>query len=286
MKKKYDFPSFSQALIIIFLFVIMQELVFSIIFVFQSFFSLNASDAAMIIPTNIIVFGGVLFLCLKITGAPFHEMFPLKPASISLLAAMIPFLLGLVILLSELDNLFRMIHPVPDIFQQAIEDILETENTAAGFFLLAILAPVTEEPLFRGAFLRGFTLRYSRRKAIVLQAFLFMLLHVNPWVFASSFTAGLVFGYIFTVTRSLIPVIFGHMTINGAIFLVYNVLHIDIPGFTSADYQKAVFQPWWFDLLGLALIVSGSILLINSLNSVKNRYRDNFDEKVKNAPPG
>jgi membrane protease YdiL (CAAX protease family) len=47
-------------------------------------------------------------------------------------------------------------------------------------FILVIMAPLTEETLCRGLILNGFLKNYSRRKAMIVSALLFALLHLNP----------------------------------------------------------------------------------------------------------
>ena len=46
---------------------------------------------------------------------------------------------------------------------------------------VVIVAPLTEELLFRGVILRGLLLHYSAPKAVIASSLMFGLVHLNPW---------------------------------------------------------------------------------------------------------
>lgn len=80
--------------------------------------------------------------------------------------------------------------------------------------LLVIVAPVTEEVLFRGQFLRGFLGRYSPAVAIGLSAVLFSAIHLNPVQIPATLMLGILSGILFLRTRSVWPSIAAHMLNN------------------------------------------------------------------------
>ncbi|MEM7550735.1 MAG: CPBP family intramembrane glutamic endopeptidase [Bacteroidota bacterium] len=82
------------------------------------------------------------------------------------------------------------------------------------FLMVAIAAPVLEELLFRGVILEGFLKRYRPWKAIFWSAFMFGIIHLNPWQFIPAFAIGIIMGWIYYETRSLIPVILIHFANN------------------------------------------------------------------------
>lgn len=77
-----------------------------------------------------------------------------------------------------------------------------------------LLAPVMEEVLFRGILFRGLTSSYSAKKAVIISAIIFALLHLNPVQLLPAFLLGLFFGFLYMKTNSLGLVILLHFTAN------------------------------------------------------------------------
>ncbi|MGH2404412.1 MAG: lysostaphin resistance A-like protein [bacterium] len=121
--------------------------------------------------------------------------------------------------------------------------------------MLVIVAPLTEELLFRGLILRGLLRHYTARTAIIASAVLFGVFHLNPWQFLGATVLGVLFAWMFVRTGSLHLCIFGHAFANG-VPLIVSVLKVDIVGFTS-ELTGVEFQPLWFDALGLVLSAVG-----------------------------
>ena len=80
--------------------------------------------------------------------------------------------------------------------------------------IMAIIGPLAEELTFRGIIYAG--LRKSGRLlgAIILQALLFGLMHLNFNQMSYAFVLGVAFGILNEVTNSLWPGIIGHFMIN------------------------------------------------------------------------
>jgi len=81
--------------------------------------------------------------------------------------------------------------------------------------LMVVAAPLLEEILCRGIVLKGLLENYSPMKAILISAFFFGLIHMNPWQAVPAFLFGLFVGWVFYKTRSIIPGIIMHATVNG-----------------------------------------------------------------------
>lgn len=77
-----------------------------------------------------------------------------------------------------------------------------------------LLGPILEELVFRGTFLTGMLENYTSRKAIFLTAAFFALVHIKLLQIVPAFFWGLLFGYTFYKTRSIVLVILFHMTVN------------------------------------------------------------------------
>ncbi len=78
-----------------------------------------------------------------------------------------------------------------------------------------IVAPVTEELLFRGFFLKNLS-RVSQRFGIIASAVLFGLWHENIAQFVLAFFVGIFMGYITVKHNSIIPSILAHAAVNTA----------------------------------------------------------------------
>jgi membrane protease YdiL (CAAX protease family) len=177
------------------------------------------------------------------------------------LVVLLPLFVGTQVLSSELDNLTRMVLPMPKMIAEAFEQVLDTKHCWWGTTLgVVVAAPFTEEVLFRGLILRGFLQRYSVTKSIWISALLFGLLHLNPWQFIYSTLLGLLLGWLYLHTRSLGLCIFGHAVNNGMTVVVAG-LGIEIPGYSrGGPGGPAELQPLWLDLAGVLLVLVGFVL--------------------------
>ncbi|WP_332744630.1 CPBP family intramembrane glutamic endopeptidase [Hydrogenophaga sp.] len=79
-----------------------------------------------------------------------------------------------------------------------------------------LLAPVLEEMLFRGIILRAFLLQYPRWAAIWSSALIFGFAHMNVYQFVVASMIGVLLGWLYERTRSLIPCIALHGLYNAA----------------------------------------------------------------------
>lgn len=187
-----------------------------------------------------------------------RDLLPFQRVSLGLLVAMTVTLIGISVLLSEINNLIFWLLPVNSVFERFLVDMLGTREQFFGaLFLLSFVAPLTEEFLFRGLMLNGFSNRYSVRSAIGVSALLFALVHLNPLQFPGAFGLGILFAWWRVHTRSLWGCLWGHALNNGLV-LVIVTLGVEIPGFTTSGAPGHItFQPLWLDLLGAALTIIG-----------------------------
>jgi len=82
-------------------------------------------------------------------------------------------------------------------------------------FTAVIMAPILEELIFRGVILDGLLKKYRATGAIFLSALLFGIVHLNPWQFVGAFLLGLLFGWVYWQTKSLLLTILLHFFNNG-----------------------------------------------------------------------
>jgi membrane protease YdiL (CAAX protease family) len=192
------------------------------------------------------------------TGRSFRDVFPLQPFRVALLLPIVLILLGVILLAAEINAALQVVWPKPESMKEATQGLLGG-SVWVTFLAMVVLAPVTEEFLFRGVILQGFLRNYTRRKAILVSALLFALFHLNPWQFPVAFLLGVVLGWWMTVTRSLLPCLFGH-ALGNSLRLLMSVVERNRVSPSSA----AADPPWPFwlvvALLGTVLLAIGAWL--------------------------
>jgi uncharacterized protein len=87
-------------------------------------------------------------------------------------------------------------------------------NIAAGFFAIAVAAPLVEELLFRGLLQNALGKYLPIWGAIILSSFLFALVHLQPYAIPGLLSLGIAFGYLYHRTGSLRTNILLHMANN------------------------------------------------------------------------
>jgi hypothetical protein len=255
------FPTFGKALGLVVLVLVLQVAVGVMALVLDPTSGTYSQHPLALGVANLLAFGIVIVAATRRSGVGFREPYPLSAVPIGVLALTAVLILGTVILLSDIDNLTRSVFPPPQTLIEAFESILNAaDHPFSSFFLLVVVAPVTEELLFRGLILRGFLANYSKRSAILLSALLFAVMHTNPWQFISAFVAGVLLAWLLIETGSLLPCLFAHAVANGTAYLA-GLMPVEVPGFTDGMGDAVQFQPFWLNALGMALAVGGYVLL-------------------------
>ncbi len=271
MERPKHYPGIAQAVWLLVLFVLLQAGLGGLLWILSGIvqypFFRNPTALAL---ANLVAAGLILMQGFGKTGAPFGEVFPFRSFRASLLVPMALTVAGVHILLSELDNLLRTLLPVPTWVSEMLQELSGGKTSVWGsVFLLAIVAPVTEELLFRGLILRGFVGRYGVKKAVLVSAALFAVVHLNLFQAPMALVLGVLLAWWFIETRSLLPCLFGHALNNSLGLLVSNVLRVEIPGYTGDPSASVRFQPLWFDALGVALAVTGLWLLLRRFRTAR-----------------
>lgn len=92
-----------------------------------------------------------------------------------------------------------------------------------GYLAIGLLAPFAEELVFRGAILKSL-LRSDKLSpwfAIIISAMLFSLTHMNPTQMPHAFVIGILLGWMYWRTGSILPGIAYHWANNSAAYLIY-----------------------------------------------------------------
>ena len=125
-------------------------------------------------------------------------------------------------------NIFVQWFPLEDTLSDTFQGL---SRNAVGIVVLAFFGPLLEEVLFRGA-IQGALMRYFGRPwpAIIVAALVFGVFHMNPVQIVYATLLGVVLGWIYYRTGSLLSVIVGHV-LNNSLAVVTTV------AFSSADEQ-------------------------------------------------
>jgi hypothetical protein len=129
------------------------------------------------------------------------------------------------------------------IMSRFYELLMETMKQLTGgpfwssFLTVAILAPIFEEWLCRGMVLRGLLKKMKPVWAIVISAVFFAVIHGNPWQAVNAFILGLVMGFVYYKTGSLLLTMLIHFVNNGTAVVLSNVESLK-------DYD------YWIDMIG------------------------------------
>jgi len=84
---------------------------------------------------------------------------------------------------------------------------------------VVIVAPIFEEIIFRGIFLKRLALTYSNTKAIIIYSLIFAIVHFNINQSVNVFFIGIIFGIIYVKTKSLTACIWAHF-VNDLVAIV------------------------------------------------------------------
>jgi len=264
---KKNYPTIKNAVLLCLLFLGVQlglGIIFGVYLVFVSLSSDSVILGIIEILIYLFSFGIVIWIGFKKTNKSFNEVFKFKNVSADLWVSAVVLSVGLVIVISELDNLFNFILPMPEIFRDLFASMMAEQTIVVAVISIGIAPAFMEEFLFRGLILDGFAANYSKRKAIIVSALLFGFIHLNPWQFFTGFLFGIVLAWICIETKSIILCVFMHFFNNTLYTLVLRFDDfIPMEGF-NVNFETSEFQPWWFTLSGIALTALGAWLIIKS----------------------
>lgn len=117
-----------------------------------------------------------------------------------------------------------------------------------------ILAPIGEELIYRGIVLRC-SAKISQRFAIFFSAFIFGIMHGNPYQFVLGFLLGIPLAMVTLKTGSVIPAIICHMTNN------FMASVSDVVGYFNEEMSYVIpyiMLPVFF-IVGVILLISAAL---------------------------
>ena len=110
---------------------------------------------------------------------------------------------------------------LPNLVESQFDMIL---SNRWGYLAIGLLAPFAEEVVFRGAVLRSLLdTRLAPWTAIMLSALLFAVGHLNPIQMPHAFIIGMLLGWMYWRTGSILPSMAYHWANNSAAYVIYNI---------------------------------------------------------------
>ena len=134
--------------------------------------------------------------------------------------------------------------------EESERETAQLMSTTGGYAVICLLAPVAEELVFRGAALRTLLAWKPEHRwlMIALSALLFALAHLNPAQLLHPFAIGLLLGWMYERTRSVIPGIIYHWANNTVAYLMFHaypspdIRLVDIFGDNIHEVMAVVFS--------------------------------------------
>jgi membrane protease YdiL (CAAX protease family) len=197
-------------------------------------------------------------LALRATRERSLQFLRLRPFAPALLPAVVLTAVGLAIVLSETDNCFVWLIKLVTGSDMPPPDLIDLSTFPVGAAILLILvAPLSEEYLFRGLILRGFLTRYRWFAAVAMSAVAFAVVHVNLRQGFLALIIGLVFGWWYARTQSVGPGMIGHAIFNGIAWGAAQMPEVTKAFGLNNGQGTNLHVPWWLMLGGLALVALG-----------------------------
>lgn len=219
--EKTSFPSAPQAALLLLAGFLLQYTLGAALYDLRN--SLNITDVQGQALVMLLANGILITAVMHIRGMSHRDL--VHPSKNSLLLTLV-FLVPPVLLLIPLTVLLDLVLidsleavlPVSAWEKQAFATMLAA--TLPAVVATCVIAPAVEEMLFRGILLRSFLEQYPRGIAIGFSALYFGAAHLNIYQFILAFLLGLLLGWLYERSRSLVPCIALHAAVNGSVVVL------------------------------------------------------------------
>lgn len=240
--KNQAYPTYKQTFALLFIWILCTLLA---VMVSMPFFNLEGAIGLSVIYTLSMILTVAAGLAIRENWKLQTASFPLPIILISILA-----ILAVQIIIEPLQRLV----PPSDFVLKLFKDL--QSQPFAFFFLVVIAAPILEELLFREIILNGYLKNYKPLNAILVSSFLFGLIHGNLAQGIGAFALGVLFGWIYWKTNSIIPCIILHAANNLVAF-------VGVINSTEEDMNETM-RTWMDNDLSYALLYVLCIILAAS----------------------
>ena len=172
-----------------------------------------------------------------------------------------------------------------DMPKETLELMTKLLGTPWGYLAVGVLAPVAEEMVFRGAILRRLLeVMGEGRKwfAIIISALLFGALHANGPQFIHAALIGVLLGWMYSRTNSIVPGMLFHWINNTIAFVAYNMIHQAADGKLIDIFQgnqRSVYMALGFSL---CIFLPSLFRLENIISASTQQASSNYDTLIGN----
>lgn len=184
--------------------------------------AINIQDQATFISTSLIISSVLSIIVMIWPMKMFMYKHDLKPSGIGAkyaLLAILAYIIG-----TAGTNVLSALVDLPNIMEAQFNDM---SMNVVGALAISVIAPIAEEVVFRGAIL-GYMLRKGMdfKKAILISALIFGIMHINPAQVPFAFVVGLMLGVIYYKTGNILLTSFVHI-LNNSFATVMTILGED-----------------------------------------------------------
>ncbi len=224
----------------------------------------SALDPLNLAVVELAVFGAVLLAGLAIYARSMPPREALSIAPVRVRVVLLSVIAGLAIQfpLAELANLVQEIQPTPIADQLLARELVTPDgafDALAIIIALVVVAPVTEELVFRGLLLPGLAERYGNAFAVGASALAFGAIHGRFSAMLYATIAGTCLGVVRIWTKSTLPAIALHAASN-AVPLLLPASVVSIRGFNTVS--EDVYH------LPLPLFAGSTVVAVIALASI------------------
>jgi membrane protease YdiL (CAAX protease family) len=207
----------------------------------------------------------VAYLVHRDFGTPWVELVPIRRVSARLIAPVLAMTIGGFVLTVQVVGICRAI--LPDLSAGGPDGLLD-HSLPTQYVGMSLIPAVLEEVLFRGIVLQVLlALDMSERRAIAFSAFLFAVVHFNLVGFPGHFLWGVLVGWMFVRTRSLIPGMLMHAGHNAICVATVHYSSSSLPPGAGGwlGFDRSAMLPALTGWAGLALTVIGVVAFRRAL---------------------
>lgn len=171
-----------------------------------------------------------------------------------------------------------VIEPILNLFPAEYLNSIYKLVSTGGWAILTtvVLAPIMEETLFRGLIQGSISTKYGPTAGILISALIFGLIHGIPQQVVNAFFIGIILGYIYYRTNSLLTVIILHFLNNGIALLQLELFGEDIVSTSTRSMIGNENLYYVVYGISLALMIVGAIAIIRNLH-----LQDKQSKKLK-----
>lgn len=206
------------------------------------------------------------FVCRPSLGKKLN--FNMSPTNLMTYILIFPMMFGMMLVAEFMTSLIPITGPVFGAYYQYFSILMEqmTSDKASLILFAVLFAPVLEEIIFRGIIQKGLINKGLKpKKAIIISAIVFGLVHQNPWQFVGAVLLGCVLGLVYYKTKSLLLPILLHAFNN----LVSSILILHFKTESFADTFNV--SEWLILAIGIVLFTTFYILFTK-------KYRVHYNE--------